>query len=104
VNVVDSGVALRLTGHLDGRCTAEVRDALYDHIEHHRDQDVVIDLSGVESVDLNALRLLATASLRVERSGHRVVLRGCSPSLRRVLAFSSWRRLFSVERGPHPQS
>lgn len=90
--------AIALSGHLDGRCSAQVREALHDHIDRHPDQDVVVDLTLVESIDVTALRMLAAAALRVERAGRKVVLRGCSPALRRVLAFRGWRRLFFLER------
>lgn len=90
--------AITLEGHLDGRCSAEVREVLYAHIAEHPDADVVVDLSRVESIDLTSLKLLATAALRLERAGRHVILRGCSPALRRVLAFGVWRRLFLVER------
>ena len=92
---------LALDGHLDGRRTAEVRAALYDHIDRHPDTDVAVDLSGVESVDVTTMRLLAAASLKVEREGRRLVLRDCSPALRRALAFTGWRRLFVLERSTH---
>ena len=89
---------LTFSGHLDGRCSSEVREQLYAHIDGHPDEDVVVDLSGVESIDATALRLLAVAALRVERAGRRLVLRGCSPALRRVFTFGAWRRLFLLER------
>ena len=76
-----------------------MRTALYDHIERHPDEDVIVDLTLVESIDVTALRMLATAALRVERAGRKVILRGCSPAVRRVLAFGGWRRLFRLERG-----
>jgi hypothetical protein len=53
-----NGPALRLSGQLDGRSSAEVRDAL--------------------------------------------TLRGCSPSLRRVIVRTRLRRCLSVERTPAP--
>ena len=90
--------AITLSGRLDGRCTAEVREALYEHIDRHPDEDVVVDVSAVESIDVTVLNMLATAALRVERAGRKVILRGCSPALRRVFAFGSWRRLFRMER------
>jgi anti-anti-sigma factor len=90
--------ALALTGPLDGRCSSEVREQLYAHIERHPGHDVVVDLSRVESIDATALRLLAVAALRVERAGRKIVLRGCSPALRRVFTFGGWRRLFLLER------
>lgn len=90
--------AIALSGHLDGRCTAELREALYSHIAAHPDEDVVVDVSDVESMDMTALQLLVTAALRVEQAGRHLVLRGCSPALRRILAFRRWRRLFRLER------
>lgn len=90
--------AISLSGRLDGRCSAEVRQALYEHIDRHPDEDVVVDLTQVESIDLTVWNTLATAALRVERAGRKVILRGCSPALRRVVAFSSQRRLFRMER------
>jgi anti-anti-sigma factor len=96
--VIPALVPLTLSGHLDGRCSSEMRAQLYAHIEDHPDEDVVVDLSGVESIDATALRVLAVAALRVERAGRRIVLRGCSPAIRRVFAFGGWRRLFVLER------
>jgi anti-anti-sigma factor len=90
--------AIALSGHLDGRCTAELREALYSHIAAHPDEDVLVDVSGVESLDMTALQLLVTVALRVEQAGRHLVLRGCSPALRRILAVRRWRRLFWLER------
>ena len=95
--------AISLSGRLDGRCSAEVREALHDHIDRHPDEDVIVDLTLVESIDVTALRMLAAAALRVQRAGRKVVLRGCSPALRRVLAFRGWRRLFRLERDLSPE-
>jgi anti-anti-sigma factor len=97
VEVADDA-AVVLSGRLDGRCSANVRAALYEHIDQHPSRDVVVDLTQVESIDVTTLNLLAAAALRVERTGRRVVLRGLSPSLRRVIAFGGWRRFFRVER------
>lgn len=93
------GPSVRLSGPLTGRCSAELRELLTEHLADHPDQDLVLDLSEVDSVDLTVLRLLSALALRVERAGHRVVLRGCSPMLRRVFTFGTWRRLFWLERG-----
>ena len=91
------GSTLILAGRFDGRSTAMVRDALYSLIDSTTD-DVVLDLSGVESVDATALTVLAAASYHLDRAGRHLVLRGCSPAIRRALAFTRFRRLFQLER------
>ena len=90
--------AVPLVGHLDGRRSAEVREVVYDHLAQHPGEDLVLDLSQAESVDLTTMRLLAAAAIRVERAGGRVVLRGASATLRRTFTFGGWRRFFHVER------
>ena len=54
-----SDEAISLSGHLDGRCSAELRETLYGHIAAHPDCDVVVDLTRDESLDRTALQLLA---------------------------------------------
>jgi anti-anti-sigma factor len=98
MDVAHGGPAIALPGHLDGRCLPEVREALYDHIGRHPG-NVVLDLGRVESIDVTAFRMLAACALRLEREGRRVVLRHCSPTLRRLFAFPGWHRLFLLERG-----
>jgi anti-anti-sigma factor len=98
MDVTHDGPAIALAGHLDGRCSAEVRNALHGAIRDHPDRDLVLDVSQVEWVDRTALRVLAACAVRLDRSGRRLVLQGCTPGLRRLLAFTSWRPLFHVER------
>jgi anti-anti-sigma factor len=94
------GDTITLAGRLDGRSTSQVRDVLYDQMA--RSQGVVVDLSRVESVDMTALRMLAVASKRMERDGRALVLRGCSPALRRIITFARMRSLLQVERERMP--
>lgn len=88
---------LILHGQFDVRSTGVVREALYERIERTAG-NVVVDLEDVEAVDATALTLLAAASKLMERQGRALVLRGCSPALRRVLAFTRLRRLVTLER------
>jgi anti-anti-sigma factor len=96
VQVEISGATMRLAGPFDGRCTAEVRDALRGLAAVH--DEIVIDLSEVEFLDATALRLLAVASTSLDRRGGSLRLRGLQPSVRRLIAGTRFRRLLKVER------
>lgn len=89
---------LILHGQFDVRSTAMVREALYDRIENTTG-DIVVDLADVQSIDATALKVLAATTKLMERQQRALVLRGCSPELRRVIAFTRLRRLVTVERG-----
>ena len=73
------GPTLVLSGDFDVRSTWEVRQAIYDLLEGH-DEDVVIDLTDVDSVDLTALKVLGVATREASRAGHHLTLRGCGPA------------------------
>ena len=97
MEVTTNGATLALHGRFDVRTTSMVREALYEHIDDQTG-DIVVDLSGVESVDATALNVLAAATRNLEKQGRHLVLRGCSPALRRTIAFTRLRRLMQVER------
>ena len=61
--------------------------------------DVVVDISRVESIDMTTLKMLAVANRAAEREGRRVVLRGASPGVRRLLHLSHLRSMIPVEPG-----
>ncbi len=90
------GDTLELRGSLDVRCTAELRMVLYALVER-TPGDVHVDISRVDSVDMTTLKLLAVANRVAERGGHRVVLRGCTPGVRRLLHLSHLRWMIPVE-------
>ncbi|TNM47149.1 STAS domain-containing protein [Nocardioides albidus] len=96
---------LVLAGDLDVRSTAQVRDAVHDHIRECGTDlisPVVIDISDVGSVDATALKMLAAASRQAQRYGVRVVLRGAQPAVRRMLHLTHLIRLIELEREPIP--
>ena len=91
-----TGDTLELSGSLDVRCTAELRVLVYGLLAQHPG-DVHVDISRVASVDMTTLKLLAVANRVAEREGHRVVLRGGSHGVRRLLHLSHLRSMLPVE-------
>lgn len=101
MDIETDGPTLVLSGDFDVRSTWEVRSAIYDHLERHQDEDVVVDLSGVSAIDVTALKVLAVATRRAYAEGQRLTLRGCCPAVRRMLHLS---RLYPVLDVEHPAS
>jgi len=98
MDIMSDGHVLVLSGDLDVRSTMEVRSALNDLLEAH--SEVVIDLSGVDSVDLTALRVLAAATVQSIRDGHHLTLRSPSGAVSRMLHLSHLIRVVEVDRSP----
>jgi anti-anti-sigma factor len=90
------GAVIRLGGQVDGRSTADLRDVLTDELDR-TSGDLVLDLAAVESVDLTALRTIAAASRHATLNGHRLLLRGCSPLVRRLLHLTHLRGLVEYD-------
>lgn len=97
MDITLDGATLVLQGDFDVRSTWQVRDAIYECLED-RDQDVVLDMSEVEVIDLTALRLLAVATRQAQRGGHHLTVRNCRPSVRRMMHLSRLAHAFEVER------
>lgn len=91
---------MRLASHVDVRNVAQVRAAL-NAVMESADDDVVVDLTGLELIDAAGLGMLTAAHLRCERAGHHLILRNCPDEIRRVFALTRLNRLFHLERrGP----
>ncbi|MGI8524420.1 MAG: STAS domain-containing protein [Nocardioides sp.] len=98
MEIVADGSTLVLRGDFDVRSTMEVRAAIHEQFNGY-ERDVVIDLTDVHAIDLTALRVLAYATREAGRSGHHLTLRGCGPSVRRMLHLSHLVRLVEIEAG-----
>ena len=94
VDIMSDGPVLVLCGDLDVRSTMEVRTAVRELLGSY--DEVAIDLSGVESADVTALRVLAAATLHAIRDGHHLTLRRPSPAVRRMLHMSHLARIVEV--------
>jgi anti-anti-sigma factor len=97
MDILIDGPTLLLSGDFDVRSTWEVRIAIYELLEG-RDEDVVVDLTDVTTIDMTALKVLAAATRRAVRDGHHLRLRGCGPAVRRMLLLSHLFRVVEVER------
>ncbi|HXH78232.1 STAS domain-containing protein [Nocardioides sp.] len=97
MDITSYGPTLVLHGDFDVRSTFQVRTAIYEFLEG-QDQDVVVDMSHVETIDVVALRVLAVATREASRAGHHLTLRNCGPSVRRMMHLSRLAHSFEVER------
>jgi anti-anti-sigma factor len=100
MDIMSDGPVLVLSGDLDVRSTMQVRTAVRDLLATYG--AVVIDLRGVETADVTALKVLAAATVQAIRDGHHLTLRGPSPAVRRLLHLSHLNRVVEVERGAEP--
>ena len=96
MEITTDGPVLLLTGDFDVRSTREVRTALHAALAAH--ERVVVDLRGVASVDVVALRVLAAASRQAVHDDHHVTLRGCNGAVRRLLHLTHLIRVVEIER------
>ena len=97
MDILADGPTLVLCGDFDARSTFEVRSALRQRLQQD-EHVIVVDLSGVEGIDVPALRVLAYASHLASRTGHQVRLRGCGPHVLRMLHLSRLIRFVEVDR------
>ena len=85
-----------LSGRLDVSCVAAVREALHEAIDLGAG-DVVVDLAAVELVDATGLGVLLGADRRAKQAGRRIVLRGASPRVRRILRVTRLHRVLTLD-------
>src|SRR3546814_10081422 len=98
MDITTDGPALVLAGQFDVRSTMEVRAAIYQHLHECLDEEIFVDLTDVDAVDVTALKVLAVATRSAERDGRHLRLRGCGPAVRRMLHVSHLRRLVEIGR------
>ncbi len=81
---------------LDGSSAAAVRADLDAAIARDAG-DIVVDLSRVEWVDATGLAVLVAAHRRLRGQQRLLVLRGCTPRVRRALAMTRLNRILALE-------
>ena len=97
MDIVSDGHTLVLHGAFDVRSTSEVRNAIYECLEG-LDEDVVIDMTDVTTIDVTALRLLAVATRAAWLSGHHLTVRTPGPAVRRMAHLARLAHAIEVER------
>jgi anti-anti-sigma factor len=97
VDIRSDGPTLVLDGAFDVRSTAEVRRALYEHLDGP-DEHVVVDAGGVTAIDLTALRVLAVATRHAWLTGHHLTVRNPSAAVRRAMHLARLAHAIEVER------
>ena len=97
MDIVSDGNILVLHDAFDVRSTSAVRNAIYEHLEV-RDEDVVLDMSDVSTIDVTALRLLAVATRHAWLTGHHLTVRNPGPAVRRMAHLARLAHALEVER------
>ncbi|NPC43061.1 STAS domain-containing protein [Nocardioides sp. zg-1230] len=96
-DIATDGHVLVLHGAFDVRSTWEVRNAIYEVIDV-LDDDVVIDMTDVSTIDMTALRLLAVATRHAWLAGHHLTVRNPGPAVRRMVHLARLAHAIEVER------
>jgi len=97
MDIIQDGHTLVLHGDFDVRSTWEVRTAIYERLDSY-DDDVVIDMTDVATIDATALRLLAVATRHAWLTGHHLTVRNPGPAIRRMAHLTRLAHAIEVER------
>ncbi len=85
-----------LTGRLDVSTVSVVRERLHAAVDAGTGL-LVVDLSGVQSVDVTGLGMLAGTYRRAQAAGRTMVLRAVSPRVARLLHVTRLDRVLPME-------
>lgn len=96
MDIFSDGQVLVLHGDFDVRSTWEVRNAIYERLDG-LDVDVIVDMTGVLTIDATAMRLLAVATRHAWLSGHRLTVRNPCPAVRRMAHLTRLAHAIEVE-------
>jgi anti-anti-sigma factor len=97
--VRDPGASVSLAGRLDVRVAADVRTALAAQVDLGTGE-LLLDLSGLTSLDATGLGLLVGAHRRAGRAGRVLVLQDPAPLVGRLLLMTRLDRVLHARRSP----
>ena len=96
----DGATVIHVRGEIDMATCERLRDVIEAHLGPR--QSIVLDLSGVEFMDSQCLRVLEQARGRLTADGGSLVLRNPSEAARRLLTVARARGLLDVDEDEHP--
>ncbi len=88
------GVEISPAGKLNSETVRELRPLLLDSL--HPQPQVLLNLSGVESIDAAGMALLMMARVELEASGIRFVVESSNPGLMRTLVAAGMPRFVTI--------
>jgi anti-anti-sigma factor len=97
MDIISDGPTVVLHGDFDVRSTWQVRTAIDERLNSY-DDDVVIDMTDVSTIDATALRLLAVATRHAWLTGHHLTVRNPGPAVRRMAHLTRLAHAIEVER------
>lgn len=89
---------LVIGGRLDVRSAADARTVLHTAVDGGQG-DLVLDLTELDSWDATGLGVIMGAHRQAGRAGRRLVLRGVSPRMQRLLVATRLHRILVIEGG-----
>ena len=89
-------IVLHMQGEVDISVVNRLWDRLVEALALHPGR-LVVDLSGCQFVDAQAMGVLLDAHRQAWKQGGRLILRGCSEPIHRLLALAGIDQVFSYE-------
>ncbi|HVT19762.1 MAG TPA: STAS domain-containing protein [Mycobacteriales bacterium] len=96
ISVDDPGAHVTVAGALSAATVADVRSTLVA-VAEHGSGDLVLDISGVDTIDASGLGVLVGAHRLAERRERRLVLCNVPERVGRLLAATRLNRILAVE-------
>lgn len=89
ITTLPDGAGVAVEGDVDFRSMEKFAQAVAEAIEASPG-DVLVDLSGLDFIEVSGMRVLGDAARHLEGRDRRLVLRGLAPHLRPVLRVMGW--------------
>lgn len=92
---IDGGVALRVSGRLDGATAPQLEKPLLAQFAGSSER-VLLDLAGLDYVSSAGLRVFLMGAKRARQVGGRLVLCGLQPMVGEVFQMSGFGRILDI--------